>query len=52
MSKSIKFQDLVSKVTFHQDTSDDIAINIMSWVKNAEPVVIQKKGSFNNKEDK
>ena len=52
MSKSIKFQDLVSKVTFHKDTPEDVAINIMSWVKNAEPVVIQKKGSFNNKEDK
>mgnify|MGYP003151679591 FL=1 len=52
MSKSIKFQDLVTKVTFHKDTPEDVAVNIMSWVKNAKPVVIQKKRNFNNKEDK
>ena len=41
-----KFEDLVSKVTFHSDTPEDIAQEILQWVKKAEPVILQKKGAF------
>jgi len=41
-----KFQDLISKVTFHSDTPENIAQEILQWVKKAEPVILQKKGAF------
>ena len=47
--KSIKFQDVVSKITFHSDTPEDVAMNIRDWTKSAEPVILQKKGNFHTK---
>ena len=41
-----KFQDQVSKVTFHSDTPEDIAQSILQQVKKAEPVVIVKNKPF------
>tara|TARA_Y100001938_G_C7998820_1_gene383561 strand:+ start:124 stop:282 length:159 start_codon:yes stop_codon:yes gene_type:complete len=49
MSRAVKFQDVITKVTFHKDTPEDVAVNIMSWVKNVQPVVLQKKGYFHTK---
>lgn len=45
-----KFQDIVSKVTFHSDTPEDIAQEILIWVKKAKPIVIQKNKPFNKGE--
>ena len=40
--KSIKLQDLVSKVTVHSDSNESIVKNILSSVKDAKPVIIVK----------
>ena len=40
--KSIKLQDLVSKVTVHSDSNESIVKNILSYVKDAKPVIIVK----------
>jgi len=45
-NKSIKLQDVVSKVTIHSDTPEDIAQAILQQVKKAEPVVIVKNKPF------
>jgi len=47
---NIKFQDQVSKVTFHSDTSEDIAQEILQWLKQSKPIVIQKNKPFNKGE--
>jgi|TARA_R110000824_G_scaffold257964_3_gene446914 hypothetical protein len=47
--KTTKFQDIVSKVTFHEDTPEDMATNIISWVKQTKPIIVQKKGQFYTK---
>ena len=47
---NIKFQDQVSKVTFHSDTPEDIAQEILQWVKQSKPIVIQKNKPFNKGE--
>ena len=43
---SIKFEDLVSKVTFHSDTPEDIATSILQSVKKAKPIVVVKTKPF------
>ena len=40
--KSIKLQDLVSKVTVHSDSDDGIVKAILDSVKTTEPKVIVK----------
>ena len=45
-NNSIKLQDVVSKVTIHSDTPEDIAQSILQQVKKAEPVVIVKNKPF------
>jgi len=45
-NNSIKLQDVVSKVTFHSDTPEDITKAILQQVKKAEPVVIVKNKPF------
>ena len=46
-NNSIKLQDVVSKVTIHSDTPQDIAQAILQSVKKTEPVVIVKNKPFN-----
>ena len=41
-----KFQDIVSKVTFHSDTPEDIATSILQSVKKAKPIVVVKTTPF------
>ena len=41
-----KFQDIVSKVTFHSDTPEDIAQSILQSVKKAKPIVVVKNKPF------
>tara|TARA_R100001082_G_scaffold71350_1_gene40672 strand:+ start:1812 stop:1973 length:162 start_codon:yes stop_codon:yes gene_type:complete len=42
--KSVKFRDLVSKVTIDSDTaSDNIAKEILEWVKESKPIVVHKQ---------
>ena len=45
-NNSIKLQDVVSKVTIHSDTPEDIAQSILQQVKKAEQVVIVKNKPF------
>ena len=41
-----KFEDLVSKVTFHSDTPEDITTSILQSLKKAKPIVIVKTKPF------
>jgi hypothetical protein len=42
----IKFEDCVSKITFHDDTPEEIAMCLRSWANKSQPLILQKKGSF------
>jgi len=41
--KSVKFRDLVSKVTIEGTASDNIAKEILEWVKESKPIVVYKQ---------
>ena len=45
---SIKFEDIITKITFHEDTPEEWAQYILSWAKKSQPMVLQKKGKFYN----
>ena len=45
-NNSIKLQDVVSKVTIHSDTPQDIATSILQSVKKAKPIVVVKTKPF------
>ena len=44
-----KLQDIVSKVTLHSDTPEELGKRVLQWVKSAEPIVIYKNKSFHKK---
>ena len=43
---TIKLQDIISKVTIHSDTPEDIGKAILEWVENTGPIVIYKSSTF------
>jgi hypothetical protein len=51
INMAIKFEDLISKVTFHNDTPEEMALHIRSWIKKSEPTIIQKKCNFHHPSD-
>lgn len=45
---TIKLQDVVSKVTIHSDTPEEIGKAILDWVEKTGPIVVYKSSTFKN----
>ena len=43
---TIKLRDVVSKITIHNDTAEEIGKAILEWVKETGPVVVYKNKPF------
>ena len=43
---TIKLQDVVSKVTIHSDTPEEIGKAILEWVESTGPIVVYKSKPF------